>query len=204
MTHPHLPRINPRLILVLLGVVFLSGAIISTALYFGGWRPKQTKNHGELVQPALPTVDVPLTTLDGAPVAFHSLKGKWSLLYFGTADCPKPCQENLYKMRQIIAAQGKEAGRVRQVFIVTDAPAPEALKRTQMENPALLTMTGKPDRMSALAAQFQLPAGTPLDGLYRIYVMDPLGNFMMSYPPDADARKMRKDLTLLLKVSQIG
>jgi hypothetical protein len=38
----------------------------------------------------------------------------------------------------------------------------------------------------------------------RIYLVDPLGNLMMSYPGDADATGMKKDLQRLLKVSQIG
>ncbi len=63
---------------------------------------------------------------------------------------------------------------------------------------------GDPSSVQELAGQFRLAAGTPLDGLDRIYVVDPLGNFMMSYPADADPRGMNKDLTLLLRASQIG
>jgi hypothetical protein len=49
-----------------------------------------------------------------------------------------------------------------------------------------------------------LPAGSPLDNLNRVYLVDPLGNFMMSYPADADPTGMRKDLARLLRISQIG
>jgi hypothetical protein len=37
-----------------------------------------------------------------------------------------------------------------------------------------------------------------------VYVVDPLGNFMMSYAANAEARGMLKDLKRLLKISQIG
>jgi hypothetical protein len=63
---------------------------------------------------------------------------------------------------------------------------------------------GPPEAFDALAREFTLPAGSPLDNLNRIYLVDPLGNFMMSYPADADPTGMRKDLARLLRISQIG
>ncbi|MGZ5141672.1 MAG: cytochrome C oxidase subunit I, partial [Burkholderiales bacterium] len=45
-----------------------------------------------------------------------------------------------------------------------------------------------------------LPAITsPLD---HIYVVDPLGNLMMRFPPDPDPRRMLKDLARLLRHSK--
>jgi hypothetical protein len=38
----------------------------------------------------------------------------------------------------------------------------------------------------------------------RSYIVDPLGNLMMSYPPDADPRGILKDLKRLLRLSHIG
>jgi hypothetical protein len=38
----------------------------------------------------------------------------------------------------------------------------------------------------------------------HIYVVDPLGNLMLRFPRDPDARRMIKDLSRLLKASQVG
>jgi hypothetical protein len=38
----------------------------------------------------------------------------------------------------------------------------------------------------------------------RIYVVDPLGNLVLSYAPQADRRGVLKDLRQLLKLSHIG
>jgi hypothetical protein len=38
----------------------------------------------------------------------------------------------------------------------------------------------------------------------RVYYVDPLGNLMMYYTPDADPTGMLKDLARLLKASRIG
>jgi hypothetical protein len=38
----------------------------------------------------------------------------------------------------------------------------------------------------------------------HIYLVDPLGNLMLRFPAQPDAKRMMKDLKLLLKASQIG
>jgi cytochrome oxidase Cu insertion factor (SCO1/SenC/PrrC family) len=190
--------------ILLIGVLFALPVIGAYALYMSGWRPSSTGNHGELVQPARPVADVALTGLDGKPVRFSDLRGKWTLLTFGTAQCLTPCERNLYKMRQVIEAQGKEAGRLQSVMVVIDAGALDWLRYAIKDYPGTRVIAGPADNAVKLARQFALPAGSPLDNLNRIYLVDPLGNFLMSYPADADPSGMRKDLVRLLKVSRIG
>jgi hypothetical protein len=38
----------------------------------------------------------------------------------------------------------------------------------------------------------------------RFFVVDPLGNLILSYPPEADRKRMLEDLERLLGVSRIG
>ena len=190
--------------ILLIGVLFALPVIAAYALYLSGWRPSSTGNHGELVQPARPVEDVALTLLDGKPFRFSELRGKWTLVTFGTAQCHTPCERNLYKMRQVIEAQGKEATRLQSVMVVTDAKALDWIHYAIKDYPNTRVLAGAADNVAKLAREFALPAGSPLDNLNRIYVVDPLGNFMMSYPADADPSGMRKDLVRLLKVSRIG
>jgi len=203
MKPPVQPSRRGRWVVLGLGALILSGFVGSVVLVESGWRPGATRNYGELVTPARPVADALLTDLEGRPVRFSAFKGKWTLVYFGRAACAKPCIDNLYKMRQITAAQGREAYRVRQMFIVTDADT-DGMPGVLADYPATQVLRGSPQAVNELAAQFALSAGTPLEGLHRVYVVDPLGNFMMSYPADADPRRMHKDLSLLLRVSYIG
>jgi len=198
------PRNRARWVIVALAALFLSGIVGSFIAIQTGWLPSATRNYGELVQPARPISDVSLNDLENRPVRFSELKGKWLLIYFGSAECLTPCEKNLYKMRQIIAAQDKEAHRLRPVFVVTNSAALDALRYTLKNYPATLALRETRAELREWAAQFAVPAGGPFDGLDRIYVVDPLGNFMMSYPSDADPRRMLKDFRLLLRASQIG
>ena len=191
-----------RWILVAIAALFLSGFIAAFVLVQSGWRPTATRNYGELVTPPRPLADVVLADRAGEPVHTADLRGKWTWVYFGPGGCPAPCQDNLYKMRQVTAAQGKEAHRVQQVFVVTDGARVDSdLVR---EYPATRVLHGPESEIRELARQFELDQGGPLDGLHRLYLVDPVGNFMMSYPADADPSRINKDLKLLLRASQIG
>jgi cytochrome oxidase Cu insertion factor (SCO1/SenC/PrrC family) len=200
-------RINPapgRRRLLLLTALFLLPVLVAYGLYYGGWRPTSTANHGELLQPARPVQDVTLTLLTGASIRFSHWHGKWTLLTFSTAECLNPCERNLHNIRQIIAAQGNEAHRVRGALVVTDGKAPDWLRYAVKDSPGLQVVIGPPAAVNSLAQQFVLPAGSPLDNLNRVYLVDPFGNFMMSYPADADPAGINKDIKRLLRVSQIG
>lgn len=197
-------KTRARVQLVLLALLFLSGSVIAFVLWQSGWRPARTKNHGELVQPARPLDNVSLERLDGARLTLAELKGRWTFVYFGPAECQRLCADNLYKMRQVTAAQGKEAHRVQRLMVVTDTRGLDTLRATLKEYPGMQVAVGPTEAVRRLAGQFSVPAGSPLDNLHRLYIVDPLGNLMMSYPADADPRGIHKDLGLLLKASQVG
>ena len=185
-------------------LLFAMPVVAAYVLYFSGWRPVSTGNHGELVVPTRPIQDVALTTLDGKSIHFSQLYGKWMLISFATAECLKPCERNLYKVRQVIETQGREAKRVQSVLIVTDSKAMDWLYYAMKDYPDTQVIAGPTQAVTSLARQFALPVGSPLENLNRIYLVDPLGNFLMSYPADADPTGIRKDLARLLRISRIG
>ena len=201
------PPVNPsgsRRKLLLIAALFALPMLVAYALYYSGWRPEAVHPHGELVQPARPVADAALVLLDGKPMRFSELRGRWTLVTFSAAECLSPCERNLVKMRQVIAAQGKEAERIQSMLVVKDAKMRDWLNYAIKDYPGMRAVIGPPEAFDALAREFTLPAGSPLDNLNRIYLVDPLGNFMMSYPADADPTGMRKDLARLLRISQIG
>jgi cytochrome oxidase Cu insertion factor (SCO1/SenC/PrrC family) len=185
----------------LLLLVFIAPIVVA---FF--WKPTSFMNSGELINPPRAITDVTLQSLDGKPVKFSDLKSKWTLIYFGPAACKKdsPCPASLYKMRQVRLAQGKNADRVQYVFVVTDPKGLDKLRAMLPDYPTMRVLTGAPKAIKALSDQFALKQGTPLEGTGRIYMVDPLGNLMMSYTADADATGMRKDLNRLLRVSRAG
>lgn len=198
------PSPRGRRTLILVALLFLSPVVAATALYVSGWRPEGKRlQHGELVQPARPVGDAGLTAADGAPFRLKTLRGKWAFVYFNPLPCAEACRYNLYKMQQVRLAQGRDAPRVERVLIVAGAGG-AALRELARHYPGLLALSGARATLQSLAREFVSSQGTALDVPGRVYLIDPIGNLVLSYAPDADPSGMRKDLARLLRLSQVG
>jgi hypothetical protein len=108
--------------------------------------------------------------------------------------CEGRCASDLARLTEVYLALGRHRARVRRVLLLAD----EDFRMTG--DPTLLVGYLDGDRDAPLVRAFGL------DGLEqgRIFVVDPLGNLVMSYPPDADQSRLLEDLERLLEVSRIG
>ncbi len=185
--------------LLMIGLVFVLP--VAAALL---WKPSGQINYGDLLQPARVIQDVGLQRMDGTSFAFSALRGKWTLIYVGNKLCDRVCEESLYKIQRVRLAQNKNTHRVQSVYLLRASAGGQRLQELIKRYPGVVTLFGVDAAFEQLVEQFEVGNQTPLDDVQRIYVVDPLGNLMMSYPPDADPTAMRKDLRRLLKVSQIG
>lgn len=196
-----LRRAGHRQILTVFAL-FAVPLVLATALYVARWYPAPV-NHGTLVTPARPIHSVLLTELDRSrSVPFSKLYGKWLLVYFSGGSCGSLCTNALYKMRAAALFQGENQTRVRRILVFQNAPSPARVAALVRQFPQLRIFSGPEQSVHQLAVQFNDHAIPLKAGV--VDVVDPLGNWMMGYPPDADARGMRQDLTRLLSVSQIG
>lgn len=176
---------NRKIKLILLFGLFVSPIVLSY-LTFYVWQPDGRVNYGDLIDPAEP-IPVAAFSRDEA------LQGKWVLMAVSARGCGEQCMRNLYIMRQVRLAQGKDQSRVERVLLLGDTQPlslPDAYSGTRAVQAASGTELDR------------LPGGHPHDD--HIYIVDPLGNVMMRYPHNPDPGRMIKDMQRLLKVSQIG
>jgi len=191
--------------LVLLLLMFLLPPVAAYLLFYSDIRPAGGANYGELVNPARPVQNYAgLRTLDGGVFKFREADRKWTLLFLGDANCDDICGRNLYKIQQVRLTQEKNMGRVRSVVIL-----PAGMPRADIEklHSAYLGVTivlAQNGEYASLIDQFQKGGDPTLQGTGRVYIVDPIGNIMMSYRAEADPSGMRKDLKRLLKISQLG
>jgi cytochrome oxidase Cu insertion factor (SCO1/SenC/PrrC family) len=164
----------------------------------------KTKNHGELFNPAKPLQDFELVSVDGAGFKLSGLRGKWVMLYIGTAACDTTCSENLYKMRQSRLAQGGEIKRIKRLYISIDGQPAESLQAVLTEHQGLEVVYGNTPQIEAVLGQFDLTRQDVADERIGIFIVDPLGNLVMRYQTGFEAKGLVKDLSLLLKASYIG
>jgi hypothetical protein len=172
--------------------------MIASYLAYYVIKPQGRTNYGTLLEPrAYPIPALGSTTLDGKPISLDSYKGKWIMLQVNDADCGDACKKKLYDMRQLRLAQGKDRDRVERVWLITDDKPLETLVIREYDGTRLIR--AKPDLVRAW-----LPVEPGTTVADHIYMIDPLGNLMMRFPKDADANKIKKDLSKLLKASRIG
>jgi len=198
--------LTSRQAIVLLALIFLAPTFVALVMHNvsdGGWQPDVTTNSGALVHPARPLKLSPDILHGDKPLADY-LQGKWTLVYLGSADCDDACKTNLYKMRQARIAQNEHMKRVQRLFVFEGGALPDAVTGyLASEQPQLDRVQLAPVQFGQLAEFFVID-DTKVRDAGRIYIVDPLGNLMMYYPPDGDPKEMLRDLLRLLKVSQVG
>lgn len=161
-------------------------------------KPQSRTNYGTLLDPArYPMPRVEGMNHEGKTQSLAQWKGKWVLLQVGPSLCEETCQKNLYHLRQLRLAQGKERDRLVRVWLVTDGASPS--QKLMQEHEGLNTLT-----VSEAVLDQWLPREVGAQWVDHIYIIDPLGNLMMRYPKNSDPNKMKKDISKLLKASSIG
>lgn len=160
-------------------------------------RPESRRVFGELIDPQRPLPDVAGADLDGKPMPLRALKGQWLLVSVADASCDAACQSNLYLQRQLRESLGKEKERVDWVWLVTGEGAVAPALRPALQQATVLRVDA-----AALAQWLAPAAGQALPA--HLYVVDPMGNWMMRLPAHLDAggaAKAKRDLERLLRAS---
>lgn len=189
------------IIVAVLIAIFALPEIVAVSLQAIKWRPNSTTNRGELVQPARAIEDYELQTIDNKTVKFSAFQKKWVTVYFSGASCDDECIKNLYLMRQVQTALGKEQDRVQRIFVLSGQITPEISAVLLKEFPGMTILVAPKHIIDAMSLQFVLPGMTNVD-THRIYLVDPLGNLMMSYRNNPEG--MLKDMIHLMKISWSG
>lgn len=190
---------------ILVGV-FFGPLLLAFALYYGGHyfglnlRPAGSTNRGDLIHPARPLPQVELDTTDGKKLDAQTLQGKWNLVYVGDGQCDARCREALVLMRQTRLALNDDMTRVQRIFLATASCCDDQYLST--EHPGLIT--AKADGAAGQQLMDSFPDGAATATTGRIYIVDPLGNLMMSYDAQAPRKGLLEDLKKLLKLSHIG
>lgn len=183
-----------------LGALFLLPLAFAFLAYYAGWRPAASVNHGTLIAPPrpLPPLVLPRASRGGpGTAAAETFRGVWTLVYVGDGLCDADCARALLVMRQTRLALNNDMTRVARVFLASGRCCAPALRAAPDPGLIVLDATGPAD--APLLAQF------PQDGrAHSVFVVDPLGNLMMSYDDRNDPHGLLEDLRKLLRLSHIG
>ena len=190
-------------ILIILFAVFALPPLLSWYAfnYTDLGKQRSAGGHGTLIAPPRPLPAWDLVDQEGAATP---LRGKWTLVYPLNGKCGEDCVQNLYRMRQLRLAVGKNAGRIQRAVLVVNRDRSAVTVEQLRDYPGQLLLFPENIDGDALRSLFALSGGDRPFAGERLYLIDPLGNLMMSYARTADPKGIIKDLSRLLKYSRTG
>lgn len=153
-----------------------------TLAYMGDDLDLNTRNHGELAPAGISVPDTLRATF----------AGKWGLIIL-SQDCNSHCQDQLYRLRQLHTALGRDIERIHSLWL-SDQPVapPEAL---DLKHVATLTAPTVLQWFNEQNLQWQDQG---------IWLIDPNGMLVMRFAPELKGKQILSDLHWLLKTSQVG
>jgi hypothetical protein len=185
MTMPARKRLS-RATVVLLAVLFLAPFVAALVLNRLGWHPVGTRNHGVLVQPPQPVAVAEVGDRSGGRLPLANMDHRFTLLVRLPAACDPACAARLDELHRVRHSLGRHAPRLA-IRLLAPAVLPPLPADLQALDDASVT---------ALEADSSLLAQAPdWSGL----LIDDKAYLMLRFPPDLEARLVRRDLSRLIR-----
>jgi hypothetical protein len=178
--------------------LFLACTAPVIASYFTYYviRPEGRRNYGELVNPSVALPDATAQTLENQVFHLSQLRNQWLLISVASGHCDAACEKNLYTQRQLRESLGRDKDRLDRVWLVSDdAPVKPALLPA-LQTPGSMVLRVAPE---VLQTWLKHAPGQQLQD--HLYVVDPMGQWMMRFPSQIDASKAKRDLDRLLRAA---
>lgn len=178
--------------ILLIALLFGVPLVLAAWLYYdGSLRPAGRTNHGAILEPIVNLHE----SLPNSPAAELS-EDHWLLVYVNQNACGADCREALYTLRQSRLMLGNDMRRLLRVFLRGELAPDRVFIEEQHPGLHVILDPELGDLLEARHPQ-QLPAG-------GFFLVDPLGNLVMYFPPDIDPGDMVDDIQHLLDLSRIG
>ncbi len=173
--------------------------VLASYLTYYVIRPTGRTNYSALIEPLRPVpAGLPLQDArSGRAVDPATLKGQWLIVVVSGGACDATCERLLWLQRQLRESLGRDADRVDKLWLVDD--------NAPLSSKALAGVTTHTDAAvlrvpaDALEAWLEPAPGQRLES--QVYIVDPLGNWMMRTPPDPDPASLKRDIEKLLRAS---
>lgn len=186
-----------RVQLIMILLVFIA-PIAGAFLY----KPSGYTNYGDIYSPARPVNNLQMSG-EGGDVELDSFRRQWVLIVRADGTCSTACEENLLKIRQLRFMQNNDMVRLRTVFMHTQL-IPAVAEDLDAKYRPIESYKVEPTAFNKWGEILKLEDAPIEAEKDRIYIIDPAGNLMMSYPAGAEPSLINKDIKRLLKASQIG
>jgi hypothetical protein len=191
-------RVPPKVTLLVILVMFTLPLALAWMMNSGAIRydSASTVNLGTLVSPPVPLdwSGVELITDGTARTGFS---GHWVILFAVPPACDTPCLKSVATLRQVHRATGKDQNRIKIVLLAESIITQVRIDELLGIDPGFNLVGSPSTAFLATLVQADDP-GAGEQGQSTIYLLDPLGNIMMTYKGANSPGRLSKDLKRLL------
>jgi hypothetical protein len=183
---------------MLLVLLVCAAPVVASYLTYFVIRPQGRSNYSELIEPLRPIpAALSLADLQGRVVEARSLRGQWLIVVVSGGACDATCERLLWLQRQLRETLGRDRDRVDKIWLVNDAQPlrPQTLEAVTA-GVAATVLRADP---TALSEWLEPARGHALE--QHLYLVDPMGNWMMRVPADPQPAKLKRDVEKLLRAS---
>ncbi|MEM1243954.1 MAG: SCO family protein [Pseudomonadota bacterium] len=186
---------NKIFIFGLLAALFILPFLLAVNIYRTRQFIPETLNYGHLLSSPKSLQRLALYDYKNNRFDQNTLRGEWLLVYLDPHQCAKLCQHNLYLMRQIRLALGKNQNRLQRIWLTFRHNSNLASSGSiSAKYPGMLHLqVNQADWQKLAISKVKSNQG-------HFYLVDPLGNIMMDYATKLAPKGIFKDLKRLLYV----
>lgn len=171
--------------------------------------PSQFK--GTMLPTSIPAPDFTLTNAAGEAVSLSDYKGEIVLLYFGYTFCPDICPTTLAELKKVQEGLDNEGEKMQVVMVTVDPErdTPEKLAEYVGHfHPDFVGLSGTKEEIDVAGAGYGLyyerhegseATGYLVDHTARVFVVDPLGNYQLSFAYGTPVEDIVHDLRLMMR-----
>ncbi len=189
------------------------GVVLGLVFVLVAWQiaERNYSYQGSLIDPPVPAADFSLPDQNGNPFRLSAQEGQVVLIFFGYTHCPDVCPVTLSEYKQIKQKLGEQADRVRFLFITVD-PERDTLEQLQAYlpnfDPSFIGLGGTREQLEPVWQAYGVyqakrettsAGGYLVDHTSRIYLVDPMGNWKLTYPFGMDVEKIVNDIQHVLR-----
>jgi len=178
-------------------LILCASPVIASYITYYFIRPEGRRNFGELINPQRIVPNLNAASLDGKNINLQTLTGQWMLVSVASGACDASCQKHLYLQRQLRESLGKEKDRLDWVWLVSDTVAVPDVLMPALKDATVLRLPAE-----QITTWMQPAQGQQLSD--HLYLIDPMGNWMMRFPPGFDAaaaKKAKSDIDRVMRAS---
>jgi hypothetical protein len=181
---------------MLLVLAACAAPVIASYFTYFVLRPQGRTNNAVLIEPAREwPAALELRDAQGRGVTPSSLRHQWLLVALVDGPCAAACERRLYAQRQLREMLGRERTRLDKIVLVVGSTLLEPKIDAALRAEPTATILHAP--REALRSVI----GDAADATQQLYIVDPMGAWMMRVPDDLEPAKVKRDLDRLMRAS---